>query len=190
MQVFCQIICISQWVACLFIFSVVSFKYAYEFLILMVRLSIYSFELILYMICACVFSHSVMSNSLQPCGNCSPPGSSIHGILQVGILEWVAITFSRGSSQLRDQTRVSCICRQILYYWATREASWVSNLFSNDAQKKRISAFVCPGSWDKGGRKNNKAKVVKCSHLGKWNIHGIWGTILATFLLAWMYLFN
>ena len=40
---------------------------------------------------------------------CSPPGSSVHGILQARILEWVAIPFSRGSSQLRDQTWVSCI---------------------------------------------------------------------------------
>ena len=128
MQVSCQIICISQWVACLFIFSVVSFKYAYEFLILMVRLSIYSFELILYMICACVFSHSVMSNSLQPCGNCSPPGSSIHGILQVGILEWVDISFSRRSSRPRDWTQVSCIVGRCFTIWATREV--LSFLFS------------------------------------------------------------
>ena len=41
--------------------------------------------------------------------DCSPPGSSIHGILQARILEWVAISFSRGSSQPRDQTQVSCI---------------------------------------------------------------------------------
>ena len=39
----------------------------------------------------------------------SPPGSSIHGMLQARILEWVAISFSRGSSQPRDQTWVSCI---------------------------------------------------------------------------------
>ena len=45
------------------------------------------------------------------CGptDCSPPGSSLHGILQATILEWVAISFSRGSSRLRDQTRVSCV---------------------------------------------------------------------------------
>ena len=41
--------------------------------------------------------------------DCSPPGSSVHGILQARILEWVAISFSRGSSQPRDQTQVSCI---------------------------------------------------------------------------------
>ena len=41
--------------------------------------------------------------------DCSPPGSSLHGILQERILEWVAIPFSRGSFQPRVQTRVSCI---------------------------------------------------------------------------------
>ena len=49
----------------------------------------------------------------------SLPGSSVHGILQERILEWVAFSFSRGSSQLRDRTCVSCIGRQILHHWAT-----------------------------------------------------------------------
>ena len=53
--------------------------------------------------------------------DCSPPGSSVHGILQARILEWVAISFSRGSPWLRDQTHASCAGRQILYHWATRE---------------------------------------------------------------------
>ena len=41
--------------------------------------------------------------------DCSLPGSSVHGILQARILEWVAISFSRGSSRPRDRTQVSCI---------------------------------------------------------------------------------
>ena len=49
-------------------------------------------------------------------------GSSVHGIFQARILEWVAIFFPRGSCWPRDQTRVSCIGRQILYHWATWEA--------------------------------------------------------------------
>ena len=53
---------------------------------------------------------------------CSPLGSSVHGISQARILEWVAISFSRGSSQSRDRTCISCIDRQILYSWATWEA--------------------------------------------------------------------
>ena len=55
--------------------------------------------------------------------DCSPPGSSVHGILQTRTLEWVAIPFSRGSSQPRDQTCfsfISCFGRWILYLWATR----------------------------------------------------------------------
>ena len=49
----------------------------------------------------------------------SPPGSFVHGISQARILEWVAISSSRGSSRPRDRTHVSCICyigRQILYH--------------------------------------------------------------------------
>ena len=49
------------------------------------------------------------------------PGSSVHGISQAGILEWAAISFSRGSSRPRDQTHI-CIGRRIPYHWATREA--------------------------------------------------------------------
>ena len=49
------------------------------------------------------------------------PDSSVHGISQAGTLEWVAVSFPRGSSWPRDQTRVSCIGKQILDCWATRE---------------------------------------------------------------------
>ena len=51
----------------------------------------------------------LVTDSATPQTVCSPPGSSIHGILQTRILEWVAIPFSRESSWPRDQTRVSCI---------------------------------------------------------------------------------
>ena len=50
--------------------------------------------------------------------DCSPPGSSVHGISQASILEWVTISFSRGSSQSRDQTW-TLHCRQILCHWVT-----------------------------------------------------------------------
>ena len=53
-------------------------------------------------------AHPVMSDFCDFL-DCSPPGSSVHGIPQTKILGWVAIFFSRGSSQLRDQTCVSCI---------------------------------------------------------------------------------
>ena len=44
--------------------------------------------------------------------DCGSPGSSVHGILQARILEWVAIPFSGGSSPLRDRTQVSCAARK------------------------------------------------------------------------------
>ena len=53
---------------------------------------------------------------------CSPPGSSVHGISQARILEWVAISFSRQSSWPRNWIRVSCIVGRLLTDWATREA--------------------------------------------------------------------
>ena len=61
------------------------------------------------------FSHSLKVLVTQLCPilcdpvDCSPPGSSVHGILQARILKWVAISYSRGSSQPRDETRVSRI---------------------------------------------------------------------------------
>ena len=51
--------------------------------------------------------------------DCSPPGSSVHGILQARRLEWVAISFSRGSFWPRDWNPVSCIGRWVFYHWAT-----------------------------------------------------------------------
>ena len=48
--------------------------------------------------------------------------STVHGIPQAGILEWVAFPFSRGSSQPRDQTQVSHIAGGYFTSWATREA--------------------------------------------------------------------
>ena len=58
----------------------------------------------------------------------SPPGSSIHGIIQARILEWVAIPFFRGSSRPRDQTRVSHLhCRWIFYHLSHQVLELVLN---------------------------------------------------------------
>ena len=54
--------------------------------------------------------------------DCSLPGSFVHGILQAGILEGVAVPFSRGSSQPRYQSQASCIAVGFFISWATREA--------------------------------------------------------------------
>ena len=51
----------------------------------------------------------------------SPTDSSVHGILQAKIMEWVAILFSRGSSRPRDQTQVSCISGRFFSIWVIRE---------------------------------------------------------------------
>ena len=55
--------------------------------------------------CVVVLSHVWLCNPMD----CSPPGSLVHGILQAIILEWVAISSSRGSSQLRGQTCIFCV---------------------------------------------------------------------------------
>ena len=69
---------------------------------------------------AVLFSCSVVSDSLDPM-DCSRQASLSMGILQARILEWVAVLFSRGSSQTRDQTQVSCIVGGFFTVWATRE---------------------------------------------------------------------
>ena len=61
--------------------------------------------------------------------DCSPPGSSLHGISQARILEWVAMPSSRGSSQARDRSQVSCIAGGFFTICASREALEVSCLF-------------------------------------------------------------
>ena len=58
--------------------------------------------------------------------DCSLPGSSIHGIFQARVLEWVAFSFSRVYSPPRDRTQassISCINRWVLYHWVTWETS-------------------------------------------------------------------
>ena len=62
-----------------------------------------------------------MSDSCNPM-DCSPPGSSVHAILQARILEWVAISFSRVTSQTRNWTQVSLIAKRCFTNWAMWEA--------------------------------------------------------------------
>ena len=75
----------------------------------------------------------------------SLPGSFVHVILQARMLEWFAISFSRGSSRPRDWTCVSCVScitgRWILYHWATWEAL------------TRSQKFLTFGRWDVHGSK-------------------------------------
>ena len=59
--------------------------------------------------CLCAHSVARLCPTFGDPMNCSPPGSSIHGIFQARILEWVSISFSRESSRPRDQTHISCL---------------------------------------------------------------------------------
>ena len=87
--------------------------------------------------------------------DCSPLGFSVHGISQARILEWVAISFSRGSSWPRDRTAISCNSKWILYRWANREAHGVIYHFLNKSFQDRsikrgnqflkVSHFYCWG---------------------------------------------
>ena len=77
---------------------------------------------------------SVISSSLRPRGLYSPPGSSAHGVLQVRILEWVAVSYCRGSSRPGDQTlvswlqAVSCTAGRRILYRLSHEGSPIGNL--------------------------------------------------------------
>ena len=70
------------------------------------------------------WSHSVISDSLWPHGLYSLPGSYVHWIFEARILEWVAVSFSRGYFQHRTLTPVSCIAGRLSTTWATREVAW------------------------------------------------------------------
>ena len=72
--------------------------------------------------CVCIVTQ--MSNCPTLCNpvNYSPPGSSVHGIHQARILKWEVMPFSRGSSQPRDQTLVSCIAGRFSIIWTTKDA--------------------------------------------------------------------
>ena len=74
----------------------------------------------------------------------SPPGSSVQGILQARVLEWVAISFSKGSSRLRDRTHVSCIAGRFFTVWATREVPSVFRYFKNSIVVGEEILAHCP----------------------------------------------
>ena len=92
--------------------------------------------------------------------DCSPPGSSVHGISQARILEWVAISSSRGSSATQGSNLCLLYCRQSLYQWVTWEAhlvclclnintpkhcSWEGN--GNPLQYSCLESPVDRGAW-------------------------------------------
>ena len=76
--------------------------------------------------------------------DCSLPGSSVHGIFQARILEWVTILFSRESSWPRDKTQVSRIAGRFFTIWDTREApfSWKNNSKTKNKHSKTCFGWL------------------------------------------------
>ena len=122
--------------------------------------------------------------------DCSPQGSSVHELLQARILEWVTIPSFRGSSRLRDWTRVSCTAGGFFTIWATREAPREPRLegLQNQMQKPssatshrsevpRALCSLCPSQhfvllWDRcklkyfqGNRPHTLHQCLKCDAL-------------------------
>ena len=94
----------------------------------------------------------LVAQSCLPLCNCmdySPPGSSVCGILQTRILEWVAISFSSRSSWPREGSQISCIGSRFFTLWATYymlSKWWL--LFSDQIIKKQISFKSIRRNWD------------------------------------------
>ena len=91
-------------------------------------------------VCVCVRAHARGQSCPTLCNtmDCSLPGSSVHGIFQASVLEWVAISSSRLSSQPRNQTSVSCMTGRFFTIWTTWEA-----LEKVKAPKSGLQIQVC-----------------------------------------------
>ena len=92
--------------------------------------------------CVSVFIMFSCLTLFNPFDN-SPPGSSVHGILQARILEWIAILFFRGSSQPRDETWVSCIASRFFTIWAIREAQMLYTSPLSDSEVTQSCLTLC-----------------------------------------------
>ena len=116
----------------------------YKYICLHIQITNFPQEL--NMECMCVL---VAQSYLTLCDpmDCSPPGSSVYGIFQARILQWVVISYSRGSSWPRDWTCFYFISRQILYHYATWEFfTLLLSKFSKHSQEFQVlQAFTNPG---------------------------------------------
>ena len=115
------------------------------------------------------------AKSLQSCPtlcnpvNCSPPGSSVHGIFQPRMLEWVAMPFSTGSSQPRDRTQVSmsvALASRFFTTSATRETPYIKqitnkNLLYSTGNSTQYSVMTYMG---------NESKSVYMSMYNRFNL--------------------
>ena len=118
----------------------------------------------------CVPLCSVAQSCLTLCHpmDCSPWGSSVHGIIQARILEQVAMSSSRMSSWPRNWTRVSCVScidRQILYHCTTWEAQFIMTPLNFQSTYLSISNWqTCPGA-------QKKQVIVINFCCGRWKDH-------------------
>ena len=94
--------------------------------------------------------------------DCSLPGSSIHGILQARILEWVAFSFSRGSYRPRDWTQVSHIAVRRFNLWATREEELKSLLVTLKGESEKVDLKL----------NIQKTKIMASGPITSWEIDG------------------
>ena len=117
-----------------------------------------------------MFSHSVMS--WDPT-SCNLPGSSVQGTLQARILQWVAISFSRGSSQPRDLTKVFCIAGRFFTHWATREACYKGQ----DRDLKKTDTCRASGEgWPSSSRGSPSTSLFLSIHIAfsSCQLHDTW----------------
>ena len=95
-------------------------------------------------------SRSVLCLTLWDPMDCSPPSSSVHGILQARTLQWAAIPFSKGSSWPRGWTRASCTAGRFFTIWAIREAQNPEIEFHINTFKRKVKNQERKESHDAG----------------------------------------
>ena len=111
----------------------------------------------------------------------------VHGILQARILEWVAIPFSRGASQPRDQTQVSCIAGGFFTNWTAREALYslsILNMWNHIAH-----TYTClPEPWLQGrtNRWNNINEAYCEKKITLWKLIKIWHWQSQVIKFSWL----
>ena len=124
LSLFFFLMSLAKGLSILFFFSknqlLVSLIFA---VVILVSISFISALIFLYFFPSANFESEVAQSCPTLCDpmDCSLPRSSLHGILQARVLEWIAISFSRGSSRPRDWTQASCISGRRFNLWATRD---------------------------------------------------------------------
>ena len=99
--------------------------------------------------------------------DCSLPGSSVYGIFQAIVLEWIAISFSRGSSQPRDRTQVSHIIDRCFTVWATRE------VLSKRSQTQKATPCMIPCMWhSRKGKSKGTENIWMAAKGWRWGLTG------------------